>query len=230
MKTIRSLAVLVIVPVLAVTPAAALGTSGDLAATRTFIKANYTLGVATKARVSSAEHSVGAYIAQLTHECRGAASGSPGNTQAEQLSNEVVVVLTALLYRADAPVIARLAHDVKGLHWSNPKVTRTVGRYVSRLRALSTLPVPDLCGDIKTWAAGGFKTVPATTISADKRLAAIEEAPKEVPGRLFKPYLRAGDARTLTLTARIENQLRGLESDKGASYWSTILETLALNP
>lgn len=207
-----------------------MASSKDVAATKTFVKANYALGRATKARISFAEHSIGGYIAELAQQCRGAALGSPGNTQAEQFSNEVVVVLTATTYHADAPAIARLARTVKALHWSNPKVNRTIERYIARLQALATLPVPDLCGDVKSWAASGFKTVPATTLSADKGLAAIEEGPTEISKRLLAPYLQGSALRTFSLTSKLEYKLRGIESDQGSVYWSQILETLALNP
>jgi hypothetical protein len=224
------LAVLLTGVLLAVTPAAAFGSSKDVASTKAFVSANYALGRATKARITFAEHTIGGYITQLSQQCHAAAYGSPGNTEAEQFSNEVVVVLTAMTYHADAPAIANLAHAVKGLHWSNPKVNRTIARYVARLQALAALPVPDLCTDVKTWAASGFKTVPANTLSVDKNLAAIEAGPTEISKRLLAPYLRSSDARTFSLTSKLEYKLRGIESDQGSAYWSAILETLALNP
>jgi hypothetical protein len=228
-RALRTLAIAAVALVVCVAPAA--GASGrDVAATHTFVKANYALGRTAKSRVALAEGSIATYISQISTQCHAAAFGSPGNSRAEQLSNEVVVVLNVLVYHANADAIAKLAHTVGGLHWSNHKVTHTIDSYVARLQAFATMPVPDLCGDVKAWAATDFKTVPADTNQVNQRYEQLEALPHHISQKLLAPYLKSNDARTFKLAQRLEAQLLELENNKGAIYWAEVLEALSMNP
>jgi hypothetical protein len=228
-RALRTLAIVAVALVFSTAPAA-LASKGDIAATHTFVKANYALGRTAKSRVALAEGSIATYISQLSTQCHAAAFGSPGNSRAEQLSNEVVVVLNVLVYHANADAIAKLAHTVAGLHWSNHKVTQTIDSYVARLQAFATMPVPDLCGDVKAWAATDFKTVPADTNQVNQRYEQLEKSPQHISQKLLAPYLKSNDARTFKLALRLEAQLLELENNKGAIYWAEILEALSMNP
>ncbi len=231
-RTLGLLAVLAAISALALalTAGAASAAPHDVKETSTFVKANYTLGRTARSRVKLAEDSITAYVKGIAAQCPNAALGSPGNSKAEQLSNEVVVILNVLVYHANAAAIAKLAQAVKPLHWSNPKVTSTVRRYVGRLEAFATMPVPDLCADVKAWAATAFKTVPADTVEVDKRYNVIEEAPAHISKTLLAPYLTGTVAHTFKLTQRLEGQLLELENNEGAVYWAQILEALSMNP
>jgi hypothetical protein len=92
------------------------------------------------------------------------------------------------------------------------------------------MPLPDLCADVKAWAATNFKTVAADTEEVDHRYDVIEENPAHVSKTLITPYLSSDDAHTFKLTEQLENHLLELENDKGAGYWASILEALAMNP
>jgi hypothetical protein len=215
---------------LAALPAAAIASPADISTTRTFLTANYALGRSAQAHQSAAKHAISRYMSQLSQGCRGVAAGSPENTDAEQLSHESVVALIVLSYRADPAGIAAFSHAVSGLHWSDPKVNRTVHRYIARVLGLAKLQLPDVCGDVKAWVASGYQTLPASTTSIVKRYNTIEEGPGDVSRSLLAPYLQPDDARTFTLAQQLKRHLLELENNEGAADWAKILELMKLNP
>jgi hypothetical protein len=223
-------AAVVVALVLTAAPALAAPSSRDVAATRAFVGANNALARAAKAHLPATEKSIDAYIAQIGAQCPKAAAGSPENKEAEQLSDEVVTALTILVYRSGAQAISRLKRTVHGLHWSNGKAQRAVDRYVARLSALSTLALPDVCGDVKAWAANGYKVVPPATTLAVKRFNTIEAGPDRVSKQLLAPYEQPDERGTLAQTSRLERQLQETESNEGVEYWSKALAKLDLNP
>jgi hypothetical protein len=92
---------------------------------------------------------------------------------------------------------------------------------------MTLIPVPDLCGDVRAWAAGGYKAVPADVQQYDQRVEAIEV--KEVPRQLLRPYLPPADKGLLAKTEHLATRFEELEIGRGQADWDTLLETLALN-
>jgi hypothetical protein len=209
------------------TATAANHTSQDLASTHAYIQANYALARATEARVAPAQAAVETLNGRLGQECPRVGAGSPENTASAPMSYEVAVALWSTSYGIDAGPIRTFAGAVKRLHWSNSRLTHLAHSYATDLYELSTLALPDLCGDVRAWQATGFRTVPADTASLDRRVEAIE--PHTVPTSLLEPYVRLADKGLLARTTRLETKLLDTETVTGFSDWDQILETLGLN-
>ena len=120
----------------------------------------------------------------------------------------------------------RFAAAVKPLHWSNARLTRIAHGYATSLLELSTLPLPDLCGDVRAWAASGFQTIPARTAQLDRRLEAIEG--ETIPPKLLAPFERGADASVVARTRSLEVKLAEEEFVVGQTDWDQVQETLAL--
>lgn len=89
------------------------------------------------------------------------------------------------------------------------------------------LLVPDLCGDVRTWAAGGYDVVPADTQQFDQHVEAIEV---EIPSlQMFAPYVQSSDRGLFLTVKHLVNRFEELEFRTGQRYWNTLLGTLALN-
>jgi hypothetical protein len=203
-------------------------TSQDLASTHAYIRANYALARATEARVAPAQAAVETLNGRLGQECPRVGAGSPENAASAPMSYEVAVALWSTSYGIDAGPIRTFADTVKRLRWSNnPRLTHLAHSYATDLYELSTLALPDLCGDVRAWQATGFRTVPADTASLDRRAEAIE--PHTVPTSLLEPYVRPADRGLLARTTRLETKLLNTETVTGFSDWDQILETLGLN-
>jgi hypothetical protein len=225
----RSTAILVATLALTATsPATALAGSGDTAATRRYLQADYALARAASANIWAGQTAIRNLTSAVTGQCPNAVAGSPQDHNSEQLSEEVVGALTVAGFRPGAHAIAGFARAVHGLRWSNSALTRKVQTSATRLRGLSTLPMPDLCGDVRAWAASGFHTLSTATVGFDRRYFAVNFEAEEVPWRLLAP-LDGAEALTVQRIKRIESRLADVEAED-VKYWSRILDGLGLKP
>jgi hypothetical protein len=195
--------------------------------THAYLEANYVFLHA----VHISEHMVNLNVAKLNQtfaaECPSVGAGAPQNEAAQHMSYEVAGALWFTLYHTDAHIVQRFVRAVSPLRWGNNAITRISRGYVTSLRELAALRLPDLCGDVKAWSAGGFRTIPASTIQFDRHLEAIEG--KSVPSHLLAPYESSTDKRLAARDASLEIQLEHAETVVGFDDWDNLLETLALN-
>jgi hypothetical protein len=220
---------LLMASILAVAPAPAFAASDDAAATRAYIHADYALVHTAKVNLKTSEAALQKLRRRIAAECPRAAKGSPQDKDSEQLSNELVGAMTVAAIRPDKRAVAAFVGTVARLHWSNGALTRKVRTYARRLHTLSLLPAPDVCADVKAWAAGHYKTLPATTVAFDARYYRVEVAVGEVPAKLLAPSEQTGERATLARAQKIEDQLS--EAEANAVYtWGHIMESLGLNP
>jgi hypothetical protein len=213
----------------AVAPSAALAGSGNAAATRTYIQANYTLVRVARTHLAAAKAAIASLVGQITGQCPLAAARSPQGYDSEQLSNEVVGAMMIVAYRPDAAAMDAFAHTVGGLRWSNRTLTHTVRTYATQFEGFTTLALPDVCADVEAWAASGYRTLSPATVQFDKLYGAADFEAEEVPLRLLAPYESAREASLLHRTKRLEAPLAEAEANAAEDY-SQILNSLKLSP
>jgi hypothetical protein len=226
----RSISVTVVVVALGLAPTPALAASGDVAATQAYIRANYGLVRAAKAKQAASEAALRSVLSGVRRECPKAAAESPQNHDSEQLSNEVVLTMRIAGTQPEIPAIAAFTRAVKGLRWSNRKLTSTIQSYVSELKAVSTAPTPNLCADIKAWVASGFRTRSPSTMQLDQRFETLNVALGELPAPLLAPYERPQERAILSRTSQLEVQIADFEANAGVETWGEIMDSLGLNP
>jgi hypothetical protein len=212
---------------LAVAPAQAIATPQDVAATHAYIAASYSLAQASVAAIGPAQAKIERLNSALAHACPLVGSGSLEDEASQPMSYEVAVALWSLMYGTDAGAIRRFLDATRRLHWSNHAITRTAERYARSLHELATLPLPDLCAEVSSWKASGFRVIPASTLSLVARVEAIELNP--ISPRLLASYERGVDASTLARTMRLEKTLEENEFAAGQNDWIQVLQTLGLN-
>ncbi|HEV3318555.1 MAG TPA: hypothetical protein VG053_02340 [Solirubrobacteraceae bacterium] len=223
------LAILTATATLTVSPTAALARSGDVAATRAYIRADYTLVHTARVNLATSEAALQRLRRQIAADCPKAAAGSPQDTDSEQLSNELVGAMTVAAIQPDVRAVTAFASTVERLHWSSAMLTRTIHSYATRLKTLSTLPAPNVCGDVQAWVAGRYLKLPASAVSFDRRYYKVEVAVGEVPARLLAPSEQPDELPVLARAEKIEGQLS--EAEANAVYtWGHIMESLALSP
>ncbi len=160
-------------------------------------------------------------------ECPDVAAGSPQNTSEQKLSYEVVGALWTVGYHADANIIHAFIKAVSPLRWSNPALTRRAHEFITGLREMLALSVPDLCGDVRAWIASGYRTVPADTVRFDEHVEAINV---EIPlPRLVAAYVHPDDRALFRRTEHLLRRFDELEFSTGQKAWINLLETLGLN-
>jgi hypothetical protein len=207
-------------------PSAALASQQDLTATHAYVKANYALSRAGVARIRTAQAGVEALDRKLGAECPLVGKGTPETEASQPMSYEVAVALWSVAYGTNAGPIRTFAKALRPLRWSNPRITRLAQSYAGSLVALATLPLPDLCADVRAWTASGFRVVPAHVAELDRRVEAIE--PNPVAPKLLAPYERGADASVVANTRRLEVKLAENEFVLGQDDWIKVLKTLGL--
>lgn len=201
----------------------------DIAATKAYIQADYALVHTARINMKTGEAALEELRSKLGAECPMAAAASPENEAAEKLSNEVIGAMSTVFIRADVQAVASFASTAGHLHWSNRKLTHKVSSYAAKLQALTVLQMPNVCGDVKAWAASGYQTLPMSTRQFDQRFSAEDVGIGEVPADLLAPYEDHGERRVLQLTTQFENELVDAEA-RAVEPWSKILDALALQP
>jgi hypothetical protein len=217
----------------AVLLAAALSAPGpvmasDASATRAYVHANYALVAAGHANIARSEAAVKGVLAQVRSECPKAALGSPQDGESTQLSNELIGLMVLSGGTVDRPAVGAYLRGVSGLHWSSGSVNRAIGGYLRMLRTLYNLKKPSICADISSWAAGGWKKLPAATAPFDRAF---------IPNWVSLGVLPAGLARFETSeekpiarrSAQFESQLMEMEA-RLVDTWGDIMNELVLNP
>jgi hypothetical protein len=212
---------------LGVAPSGASAAQRDVASTQAYLVAAHTALQAVVGKWSSVETSIHALDLRFHAECPDVGAGSPQSEEEQKLSYEVAGALWATGYHTDGGVVRAFVKAVGPLNWSNPTITRDAHRFTKGLQQMAALTVPNLCGDVRTWAAGGYKAVPADTEQYDKRVEAIEV--KEIPRKLLLPFLPSTDRALLAQTEHLATRFEELEFSRGQADWDTALETLGLN-
>jgi len=200
--------------------------ASDASATQTYIAANYALARAGVGRIGSVQSKIEALNTRLAHECPGVGTGSPQNEASQPMAHEVVAAMWAITYGANAGSIRTFVSKTSHLRWSNGRITRIVHTYGKNLQVLATLPLPDICADVKAWVATGFSAVPKSVAALDDRAEGATLEP--VPAKLLAPYDHGPGAQLVTRTAALELKLEESEFSLGQSDWAQILATLGL--
>lgn len=224
---LRRVAIALVVLALGAAPAAASAAPRDVASTHAYLVAAHTALQAVVGKWGRVETAIHGLDTRFEGECPHVGAGSPQSEEEQKLSYEVAGALWATGYHTDASVVRTFVKAVGPLRWSNPAITRDARRFTASLQAMVALPVPNLCGDVRAWAAEGYKAAPADTDQFDRRVEAIEV--KEIPRGLLLPYLPASDRGLLAQTEHLATQFEELEFKRGQIDWDTALETLGLN-
>jgi hypothetical protein len=212
---------------LGLTPAGAEASAKDIASTHAYAVAAYAALHSVVSKWSTVEAGIHKLDLRFQSECPKVGVGSPQSEEEQKLSYEVAGALWATGYRTNTKVVQRFVKAVSPLTWSNPAITRAARRFTKGLHEMTLLPIPDLCGDVRAWAAGGYQTVPANVVQYDRRVEAIEV--KEVPRKLLLPYAQPADRGLIATDERLNTRFAELEFQRGQDDWDTLLEVLALN-
>src|SRR6202007_3278065 len=108
------------------------------------------------------------------------------------------------------------------------RINRVAHTFVANLTALATIPLPDLCSDVRAWSTSGFTTIPQHVIELDRRVEPLELP--EIPWRLLAPYVRRSDAGLVAYIQRAERKIAEAEFVLGQNDWYAVLQTLGLPP
>jgi hypothetical protein len=183
-------------------------TPADIAATRTYLRAQHHYEQAIKGDGSADAAAVHDLVARVSSQCPNVLAGAPPDKVTEEITREADLEVSHALERPQRKPVIVFAQMIERLRWSNRKLTYYVRGFAAEARANAELVAPDMCVDARAIAESGFKTIPAsTTRYAQQNLCAnskveVENSPgetgelNEIIGIMLKPYERS-DERTL---------------------------------
>jgi hypothetical protein len=201
--------------------------SHDLASTHAYLTADYAILHTTVSGWSRVEAAIGRLDARFASQCPHIGAGSPQSEEEQKLSLEVAGALWATGYDVNAGAVKRFVKAVGHLTWSNPATTRAARQLTKALSAMTSLAIPPLCADVRTWAAGGYGAVPADVTSYAKHVEAIEI--NQIPRKLLAPFLHGSDTGLAARDAQLNTRFEELEFVHGQDQWNKLLEVLSLN-
>lgn len=218
---------------------ASLAVSGDRAATRALIEADYRLEKALLARDAAMEGAVARTARALGHECKGVLRGAPdesvfeeegpfastpklsGRAQGERARSEKEkqtieaeideTLADASSRAADGALDAYIA-SVDQLDWSDPTITALVQQRAARIREDFAGPQVAVCAEMRSWAAGGFHLLPPGSKHFEEaRQARDKQAVEGDLGSLLRPYEGPAQRTFIRRIAALTAQLREKE-------------------
>jgi hypothetical protein len=219
--------VLGVFAVMASFPACALASS-NASATQVYVQANYALVRVARSHLATSEAAPLHILAQVRRDCPGAGAGSPQNPESTQMSDQVIGAMVISAAKPDRAAMNAFIHAASGLSWSNSALTRAVHAYVSDMKTVLSLPVPNLCAEVKAWAADGYKSLPASTVSFVAKFMPAWVAIGLLPPQLAR-YESAADKTLVAHATPLEEQLNEGEA-RAVEHWGDIMNTLQLWP
>lgn len=223
----RALAPLAAGIALLLAPSGALAASGE-AATEQYLQADYRLAHTANSKIPAIEGAIDGVLSQARSTCPLAASGSPEDEQSTELSDEVIGAMVISAVALDRPAGRAFLSAVAHLSWGNRQLTQAVRAYAGKVSTLVGMQPPDLCADVRSWGASGWRTLPATTASFAPRFMAAWVAPGEQPPQLAR-YENAQERALAGRAARLEQQFSEFEA-RAVETWAEIMNALDLQP
>jgi hypothetical protein len=226
---LRHLTTIIAVLVLGLAPARALAApSENVSSTHTALVAAYTALHSVVATWPGVEAQLRALDQRFAAECPLAGLGSPENEPEGRMAYELTGALWAVGYHADASIAQRFIRAVSPLRWTDSALTRRMRTFIAGLREMIALQVPNLCGEVRSWSASGFQTVPQSALQYDQHVEAINvELPS--PGLVAK-YVQPADSQLFARVKHLIVRFEELEFTVGQREWYHLLEILGLNP
>jgi len=166
----------------------------DARATWTYLQTEVALFGALIANSHREQQAGEELVGRLAAECPGVAGSADsrvldGGTAVERLREETFDAVVVAYLSPDLSLARLAARALSRLSWRRHRLTVLVHHQARAEAATGALRLPDLCGDLETWAAGGYKSVPASTTRFLKRYEATEGGPGlERIWHMLRPY------------------------------------------
>jgi hypothetical protein len=168
-----------------VVPSAGSAGSGDVAATDSYLTAVDAYEHAALANAPASAAAFEALAGSIGAECAGVLKGVPPegsqgsstsfarqigeakreDEQLAEVENELSGALAATFEQPDRQALLTFAAAVRPLRWSDPVLTQLVDAEASEVEERVAVAIPDVCADMKAWAASGYKTLSPATLA-----------------------------------------------------------------
>lgn len=176
----------------------------DVNSTRSLINDYDAMIQARAAALAAGVAAANRYVASVGRACGGVLDHAPMTGPAAQaLGGEVSGAVGVQLLGPSRPALQSFVSAVGVLLWSSPTVAHAVGRFAGAVLGYERLTTPDVCGDLRAWAASGYRAVPGTTRAFNANVSAdANQQSTAIPAGVLARYETSADARTAAQAAQ----------------------------
>jgi hypothetical protein len=202
------------------TPSLATAGVNDVAATRAYLRADYTYDRSLEREAPAGEAALEASASRIAGECPSALTYAPRDEDYGGIDIEIYATL-AKAYWLGTPTLRaatlRFVGEIAHLRWSNRRLTRLVHAEAAEERADTTIVPPEVCADIAAWKGSSYATLPPDAMRFLARMSRIEALsfvgfPEESREAIIRRLLRrlegakqrAGAKRLARLAVRVD--------------------------
>lgn len=189
----------------------------DLAATRSYLQAEYKLYSAIDANLPISREDLKSYVGEVVTGCPNVLAGfSRKDIPLPNLLLEELTALSAVAESPDVHVELVFKRSVSRLHWTNSALRHLI--HIQDTAHEPKISAASLCSDYTTWAASGYSNISEhaqgvlRTIKAHEKRNEVE-GPKGSEGagkainRLLAPYERSAVRRLAKRVSALQTRL-----------------------
>jgi hypothetical protein len=202
--------------------------SSNASSTQTYVQADYALVRVARSHLTASEGGPLQVLAKVKGECPAAGAGSPQDPESTQMSDEVIGTIVIAGAQPDLQAIRTFIRTASSLTWSSSALTNAVHSYANKLKTVLGLTPPSLCTEVKAWAASGYHTLPATTVTFVGKFMPAWVALGFLPAQLAR-YENGATKALANRAGPFEQELSEGEA-RAVEHWGDIMDTLMLWP
>ncbi len=168
----------------------------DVSSTARLIAAYDTMIQARSAALAAGVAAAERYAGAVGRQCPGILDHAPmSGAGAAALGGEVSGAVAVALLGPARSAMFGFVRTVGGLLWSNPSVAHAVGKFAGAVEAYARLTSPNVCADLRAWAASGYRTVPGSTRAFNFDVSAdASQQGSAIPSGVLATYETGVDA------------------------------------
>jgi len=183
----------------------------DARSTRAYLVAYERLLRAQIANLGQGQSALSTVITQTARECPGVLAQAPQGQELNEVSMEIGAALGVAVTTPNRPAISTFLASTRSLRWSSDGVAGAVSIFETKEAVIAAMTSPNLCGDLRSWAASGFTQLPeaARDLNAEGQLLSfptsqiLDEFERHENPRL-KPLVRQARKLEARLSAKGE--------------------------
>ncbi len=207
---------------------AALASSGNISTTQTYVQANYAALRVVISHLATSEAQPLRVRAQVQRECPQVGAQSPQDGESTEMSDEVIGAMVISAAQPDLQAIRTFVRAVSGLSWSDKGLTRAIRAYADDWKTTLGLPAPNLCADVKAWAADDYHALPASTVTFVEKFMPAWVGAGFLPAQLSR-YESSATKALAQRSNRLEEQVSEAEA-RAVAHYIEIMNVLAFWP
>lgn len=148
--------------------------------------------------------------------------------EAEELQLALMLSLGAAAVRAAPASASDFARAVASVHWTNPEYAIAFRAAAKVLTVGSAVHRPEICGEARTWAASGYKTLPHATVGPSDAIERAAPSPANI--RVYSQALGSIAGSPLPRTVREARELLGASELQLAQTSGRVMRGIGLPP